>query len=95
MQMLADSGLGPAPGAYLTIDPDFWLSANCHNDNACRPLVNWCNHENFLKAVELKQHMLFDGTGKSLLNTCGRVIARLKAAGYRIHICIVLASFDT
>ena len=45
--------------------------------------------------VRLKQHLVFDGTGKSLLNTCGRVISRLRAAGYRIHLCVVLASFDT
>ena len=75
---LAKLGLGPSIESYLTIDPDFWLSNVCQNDNACRPLVNWLNHENFLRAVGLKQHLIFDGTGKSLLNTCGRIVSRMK-----------------
>ena len=94
LPMLAESGLGPAAESYLQIDPDYWLTSMCHNDNAMRPLVNWLNHETFLKAVRLRQHMMFDGTGKSLLNTCSRVIARLRAKGYRVHICIVLASYE-
>ena len=36
---------------------------------------------------------LFDGTGKSLLNTCGRVIARMKALGYRgMNSCVLTKS---
>ena len=49
----------------------------------------------FLRAVGLKQHLIFDGTGKSLLNTCGRIISRMKRQGYRVHLCIVLASYDS
>ena len=41
-----------------------------------------------------RRHIVFDGTGKSILNTCGRIIGRLAAAGYRVHICIVLASCE-
>ena len=95
MARLLEAGLGPEAGAYLTIDPDFWLTEVCENENACRPLANWLNHENFLRSVAMRRHMLFDGTGKSLENTCGRVVSRLKAAGYRVHMCIVLASYET
>jgi len=95
LPVLAEMGLGPSESQYLKIDPDFWLSQVCHNDNGCRPLVNWLNHENFLRACRRRQHIFFDGTGKSLLNTCGRVIARLRSQGYRVHIVIVLASFET
>ena len=41
----------------------------------------------------MRRHMIFDGAGKSVENTCGRVISRLRQ-GYRVHICIVLASYD-
>ena len=37
---------------------------------------------------------VFDGTGKQVLNTCGRIIGRLRPAGYRVHVCVVLASYD-
>ena len=32
-------------------------------------------------AGRMRKHMIFDGTGKSLENTCGRVVSRLKIAG--------------
>ena len=53
LSKLYADGVAPSPESYLHIDPDYWLTANCHNDNACRPLVNWLNHETFLKAVRL------------------------------------------
>ena len=95
LALLHSMGEGPAPDQYLYSDPDFWLTSNCQNDNACRPLVNWLNHETFLKAIRLKQHIFFDGTGKSLMNTCGRVISRLRGAGYAVHLCIVFAGYDS
>eukprot|EP00316_Scyphosphaera_apsteinii_P008478 CAMPEP_0119318454 /NCGR_PEP_ID=MMETSP1333-20130426/46489_1 /TAXON_ID=418940 /ORGANISM="Scyphosphaera apsteinii, Strain RCC1455" /LENGTH=446 /DNA_ID=CAMNT_0007324631 /DNA_START=83 /DNA_END=1423 /DNA_ORIENTATION=+ len=84
----------PQLNALVHIDPDKMISGVCDNNNAYRPLANFCNHETFLAAVGQRRHMLFDGTGKDLMNTCGRVISRLRAANYRVFICIVLASYD-
>ena len=91
---LHERGLGPPPSAYVRIDPDYWLTEVCDNDNSCRHMANYMNHESFLLALTMRRPILFDGTGKSLLNTCGRVIARLRAAGYRVHMCVTLASAD-
>ena len=85
----------PAASEYVHIDPDAVITGLCHNDNAYRPLANFLNHENFLVALGERRHILFDGTGKDLHNTCGRVISRLKGAGYDVYICIVLASYST
>jgi len=92
---LAAAGLGPPMDAYLTIDPDFWLTGVCQNDNGMRNVANYLNHESFMIAGRMRKHMIFDGTGKSLENTCGRVVSRLKIAGYRVYFCIVLASYNT
>mmetsp|Transcript_7445 Transcript_7445/g.24356 ORF Transcript_7445/g.24356 Transcript_7445/m.24356 type:complete len:463 (+) Transcript_7445:24-1412(+) len=81
--------------SYAHIDPDLFITQLCLNDNAHRGLANFCNHESFLTAVGQRRNLLFDGTGKDLLNTCGRVISRLKAAGYRIFMCVVCTTYST
>ena len=91
---LGAQGIGPLVNDFMTIDPDFWLTNVCANDNGRRNIANYLNHESFLMATRLRRHMIFDGTGKSLQNTCGRVISRLRLQGYRIHVCIVLASYN-
>jgi len=90
----AESG-GPPPHAYARINPDRWITELCDNNNAYRNVANYCNHETFLQAVSGRRHLAFDGTGKSLINTCGRVIGRLANRGYRVHICVVLATHQT
>jgi len=86
---------GPPSDAYVRINPDFWISSLCHSNNEHRNVANYLNHETFLTAIAQRRHLVFDSTGKSVLNTCGRVIARLKQAGYRIHFVVVLASLKT
>jgi len=78
---------------FVHVDPDIMISELCDNNNAYRPIANFCNHETFLCAVAQRRHMIFDGTGKDLNNTCGRVISRLTEAGYRVFICIVVAQY--
>mmetsp|Transcript_13989 Transcript_13989/g.42670 ORF Transcript_13989/g.42670 Transcript_13989/m.42670 type:complete len:244 (+) Transcript_13989:899-1630(+) len=85
----------PDASEYSHIDPDLFITRLCDNDNDFRGIANFCNHESFLVAVGQKKHVIFDGTGKDLINTCGRVISRMKQAGYRIYICLVAASYDT
>ena len=86
---------GPTRDAFVYINPDVWLAKLCGNDNALRRLANYCNHETFLMALGQKRHIIFDGTGRSPLNTCSRVIGRLLEAGYRVHMLCVLASYET
>lgn len=84
---------GPAlRGEYAQINPDTWLHSLCDNNNAYRNVANYNNHETFLLAVAQRRHIIFDGTGKSVINTCSRVIGRLKANGYRVIVVVVLAS---
>ena len=85
----------PPAGSYARIDPDVWITELCKNDNAYRPLANYCNHETFLTAVRQKRHLLFDATGRQLLNTCGRIIGRLVRQGYRVHLVVVLSKRAT
>jgi len=94
MAELAASREGPAVDEYLTIDPDFWITSVLRNDNSARMLANYLNHETFMTAVHMRRNLLFDGTGRELKNTCGRVISRLKQAGYRVYIGIVLSSYE-
>ena len=42
-----------------------------------------------------RRHLIFDGSGRDPLNICGRVISRLAAVGYRVHMVIVLCSHAT
>ena len=86
---------GPPPAHYAHINPDTWITEMCDNNNAHRNAANYANHETFLLAIRQRRHVVFDAIGKSVLNTCGRVIARLQQAGYRVHICTVLATFET
>ena len=85
----------PAPEHYAMIDPDIWITELCGNNNALRPIANYCNHETFLAAVRERRHMIFDATGRQLLNTCGRIIGRLERANYQVVMCSVLSKRDT
>jgi hypothetical protein len=69
---------GPPADHYCCINPDFWITHLCHSNNEHRNLANYLNHETFLAAVAQRRHLVFDSTGKSLANTCGRVIGRLR-----------------
>jgi hypothetical protein len=82
----------PPPAAYATINPDLWIEDLLHNNNAYRPLANYCNHETFLQCVARRDNLIFDATARQLLNTCGRVVGRLQRANYRVHIVVVAAS---
>ena len=62
-------------------------------DPRVRPYANFLNHENFLTAVAQRRNLIFDGSGRDPLNICGRVISRLTAAGYRVHMVMVLCSY--
>lgn len=76
------------------IDPDSVI--NCFgNDNALRPLADNINHENFLITIAQRRPLIFDGTGKGPLNTCGRVIGRLSRAGYEVRLYLIATSFTT
>jgi len=80
------------PNAYVDIDPDRFISQLCDNDNRQRALANFCNHESFLYAIGQRRPLTFQGTGKSLETTCSRVIGRLREAGYRVFVVIIIAS---
>ena len=67
---------GPPQSHYVDINPDYWITQLCDNNNAYRPVANFLNHETFLSAVAQRRHIIFDGTAKSVLNTVGRVISR-------------------
>lgn len=84
---------GPPVDHYAHINPDHWITRLCDNNNDWRNVANYLNHESFLTAVAQRRHIIFDGTGKSVLNTCGKIISRLRQAGYCIHLCVVLATF--
>jgi len=85
----------PPYTSYVHIDPDDMISGLANNNNKYRMVANFCNHENMLMTIGQRRHMVFDGTGKDLVNTCGRVISRLKQANYRVFICIVIARYQT
>jgi len=85
---------GPSSESYVEIDPDFWITNLCGNDNAYRPLCNMLNLENFFFSVNQRYNLIFGGTGKDIKNTLGRVTARLKQAGYRIYFAIVLSTYE-
>jgi len=95
MPGLVASGVGPPEDGYLTIDPDVWITNVLHNDNSVRVVANYLNHETFMTAIHMRRNMFFDGTGRDVRNTCGRVISRLRQAGYKVHIVMVLSSYDT
>jgi len=78
--------------AYVHIDPDKHITSMCNNDNRFRMLANFNTMEDFATALNQRRHILFDGTGKDVSNTCGRIISRLRSANYRVFVCIVAAS---
>ena len=84
-----------APGdGYVTLDTDHMFDKVCLLRPAYRQVAFFTNHENFLCAVGARKNIIFDGTGKEVLNTCGRVASRLVQANYRIFFVVVLSSFD-
>ena len=92
----------PAPpvATFSMLDPDSVLHAVCASlgqpfNPALRSYANFCNHENFSLAVGLRRNLIFDGSGRDPTNICGRVISRLRPAGYRIVFLVVLTSFET
>ena len=92
----------PAPplSDFCTLDPDSVLHGLCAGmkipfDPTLRAYGNFINHENFCCAVSLRKHIIFDGSGRDPTNICGRVISRLRAAGYRVVFLVVLTSFET
>jgi len=86
---------GPEFNQFVVFDPDYWVSNLCKNRNEHRDLGNFLNLEQFFYAVGRRHHLVFNGTGKDVRNTLGRVTSRLKEANYRIFFCIVLARFST
>ena len=78
----------------VTIDPDQWSDVFQHDQNL-RMWFNYLNQETFLKAMRAQKPLIFDGTGKDLQNTCGRIIDRLHEENYQVTILIVLASYQT
>lgn len=88
-----EHGAPPREG-YAYINPDLWIRKHCDNNNAYRALANYCNHETFLTCVGQRRHLIFDATGRTLVNTCGRIIGRLVRANYRVHLVVVLASYS-
>merc|ERR1719424_1618049 len=85
---------GPSANSFVEIDPDFWISNLCNNDNDLRPLCNMLNLENLFFAINQRYNIIFGGTGKDVKNTCGRVTARLKQANYTIYYAIVLSTYE-
>merc|ERR1711990_1067149 len=85
---------GPSARSYVEIDPDYWITNLCNNNNDYRPLCNMLNLESLFLAMNQRYNIIFGGTGKDVKNTCGRVTARLKQANYRIYYAIILCSFD-
>jgi len=86
---------GPQRNQFVVFDPDYWISNLCNNRNEHRDVANFLNLEQFFYAVGRKHHLVFNGTGKDVKNTLGRVTSRLREANYRIFFCIVLARFST
>lgn len=78
----------------VIIDPDQWSDVFQHDQNL-RTWFNYLNQETFLKAMRAHKPLIFDGTGKDLQNTCGRIIDRLHEENYQVTILIVLASYQT
>jgi len=94
--------LFPAPplADFAVLDPDSVLHGLCSGmgapfDGSLRPYANFVNHENFCCALGCRKSLIFDGSARDPTNICGRVISRLKPAGYRIIFCVVLSSFQT
>jgi predicted ABC-type ATPase len=88
------NGLPSSTSKYARVDPDKHLTHMCNNDNNFRMLANFNTMEDLATAMDQRRHILFDGTGKDIGNTCGRIISRLRAAHYRVFVCIVVASQD-
>lgn len=85
---------GHAKDQYVVLDPDVWITQLCDNVNEHRDLANFLNLEHFFYAINRRSNLIFNATGKDIKNTAGRVISRLKAAKYKVYICVVLAKFS-
>jgi len=88
----------PAPplSSFVTLDPDQVLHDISGEtfQPTWRPYGNFINHENFAVAVARRAPIIFDGSAKDPLNICGRVISRLREAGYRVLFLVVLTSYQ-
>ena len=90
----------PKLSEFCTLDPDAVLHSLCAGmgagfDASLRPYANFVNHENFHHAIGMRKHIIFDGSARDPVNICGRVISRLRPAGYRVIFLVVLSSFTT
>lgn len=94
-QFLQENFRGPPYAQYVHVDPDYFIGHLFEFNNAYRDAANFCNHESLLTATGQRRHILFDHVGRDLMNTCGRCITRFREAGYRIYICVVLATYST
>lgn len=95
LDYLRENHQGPPRDDFVLLDPDYWVSNLCHNRNEHRVVGNFLNLEQFFYAINRRHSLVFNGTGKDVKNTLGRVTSRLKEANYRIFFCIVLADFET
>jgi len=84
----------PPKEDFVNLDPDYYISNVLDNNNDWREMANFLNHESLMCAIGQQRHVLFDHTGKDLLNTCGRVISRFKEANYVVHLVIVLSDYS-
>ena len=88
----------PAPplSSFVTLDPDQVLHGISGQtfQPTWRPYGNFINHENFAVAVARRAPIIFDGSAKDPLNICGRVISRLREAGYRVLFLVVLTPYE-
>ena len=92
------AGLPPLE-QFAVIDPDKTIHFLNGGEGkpvnpASRPMANFINHENFLVAVDQRRPLIFDGTARDPMNTCGRVISRMEANNYRVTMVIVLCSYQ-
>lgn len=94
LSYLKDNMRGPPARSYVEIDPDYWITNLCNNNNDYRPLCNMLNLESFFLSINQRYNIIFGGTGKDVKNTCGRVTSRLKQANYRIYYAIVLSTYE-
>ena len=92
---LGDTFPAPPLSSFVTLDPDQVLHGISGEpfQPTWRPYGNFINHENFAVAVARRAPIIFDGSAKDPLNICGRVISRLREAGYSVLFLVVLTPY--